>query len=508
MKTTGTLLLIWLAAAWNAPCSVLAQVPRESYRIENVRTPPGAAPEVGGIDFDADGRLVACFRRGGLYRRDPETGRWSRFATGLQVPLGIVAGKPGEYFVAQRSELTRVVDTDGDERADHYQTLSDRWGVSGNYHEYAYGLVRDGEGNFFVGLGLASGSSRHRFAGRGAATTRSWFAEKPRPGIVGRFRHNSPVSHRGWVIKITPAGSFVPVASGFRQPNGLGFNREGDLFVTDNQGGWIGTSPLHHVTPGSFYGHPASLNWHPDFQGINPVDIEVETLARRRKPPAVQIPQNDMAGSLAQPLEDRTRGRFGPYSGQMFIADWTYPRIHRVYLEKVGGTWQGACFPFIEGRGLRKGNIRLAFSPNGDLYVAQTSRIWGLGEGLQRVAWTGKTPMDIQEMRLTATGFDLVFTKPLDPATAARAGDYSVFHYYYRYHGEYGSPKTDVTPVRIEEVSISRDGRRVSLRLLDPLVPGRVYELRPGRRIRSQDGEPLVTRLAAYTVNRLREANE
>ena len=507
MRRIGVLLLFWLAA-WVGLSPALAQVPRESYRVETVETPPGVAPEVGGIDFDPRGRLVACFRRGGLYRRDPDSGRWSRFATGLQVPLGIVAGKPGEYFVAQLSELTRIVDTDGDERADHYQTLSDQWGMSGNYHEFVYGLARDGEGNFYMGLGLASGSARHRFSGRGPATTRSRVAENPKPGTVGRFGHNSPVSYRGWVIKITPAGDFVPVASGFRQPNGLGFNREGALFATDNQGGWVGTSPLHHVTPGSFYGHPSSLNWHPDFEGINPVDIEVETLARWRKMPAIQFPQNDMAGSLGQPLEDRTGGRFGPYPGQMFIADWTYPRIHRVYLEKVAGTYQGACFPFIEGRGLRKGNIRLAFSPNGDLYVAQTSRIWGVGEGLQRVAWTGKTPLDIQEMRLTESGFDLIFTKPVDPATAALAEDYSLIHYYYRYHGEYGSPKTDVTPVRIEKVSISEDGHRVSLRLSDPMLTGRVYELRPSRRISSRDGEPLVTKLAAYTVNRLRKGNE
>jgi len=117
MRKAGTLFLVCLAAAWTGASSSLAQVPRESYRIETVQTPPGAAPEVGGIDFDSHGRLVACFRRGGLFRRDPDSGAWSRFATGLQIPLGIVSGKPGEYFVAQQSELTRVVDTDGDGQA-------------------------------------------------------------------------------------------------------------------------------------------------------------------------------------------------------------------------------------------------------------------------------------------------------------------------------------------------------------------------------------------------------
>ena len=220
--------------------------------------------------------------------------------------------------------------------------------------------------------------------------------------------------------------------------------------------------------------------------------------------PAIQFPQNDMAGSLGQPLEDSTRGRFGPYSGQIFVTDWTYPRIHRVYLEQVGGEYQGACFPFVEGNGLRKGNIRLAFSPEGDLYVAQSSRIWGTGEGLQRISWTGEVPMDIQEMRLTKNGFDLVFTKALAANSGDKRSDYSFMHYYYRYHRDYGSPKMDVTPVPIESVSVSGDGKRVSLRLKH-LIAGRVYELRPGKDIRSSGGQPLVTRLAAYTLNRLRK---
>ncbi len=497
-----SLFLVLLGTVLLSQIPASAQVPQSSYRVETVATPAGIAPEVSGIEFDPSGWLIACFRRGGLYRRDPATLRWSQFASGLQTPMGIVAGSAGEYFVSQLPELTRVVDTDGDGRGDLYQTIADQWGMSGNYHEFTYGLVRDRGGNFYIALGSAS-SGAPRLPVRGSLTRRGKKAKRPIPGTVARVRHSSPVSNRGWVVKITAAGQFLPFASGFRQPNGLTLNQEGDLFVTDNQGDWVGTSPLHHVTKGDFYGHPGSLNWHPDFPGVDPVDIEVETLARRRKLPAIQFPQNDMAGSLGQPLQDLTGGKFGPYGGQMFVADWTYPRIHRAYIEKVGGEYQGACFPFIEGNGLRKGGIRLAFSPDGALYVAQTSRIWEAGEGLQQIIWTGTTPMDIREMRLTTEGFDLVFTKAVDPKTAADPSSYSMIHYYYRYHADYGSPKTDVTPVPIEKVSISRDGHRVSLHL-SSMVAGRVYELRPGKGIRSRDGDLIVTQLAAYTLNRLR----
>ena len=69
-------------------------------------------------------------------------------------------------------------------------------------------------------------------------------------------------------------------------------------------------------------------------------------------------------------------------------------------------------------------------------------------------------------------------------------------------HSQYGSPKPDVTPVRVTGVEVSDDGLGVSL-TLDKLVPGRVYELRPNG-IQGADGEPLATRVAAYTLNRLR----
>ena len=76
-------------------------------------------------------------------------------------------------------------------------------------------------------------------------------------------------------------------------------------------------------------------------------------------------------------------------------------------------------------------------------------------------------------------------------------------HYYYLYHATYGSPKQEATPVKVTEVSISEDRRKVRL-TVSSLVPLRVYDLRP-RGIRAIDGDPLITRLAAYTLNRLRQ---
>ncbi len=484
--------------------AAFAQAPNTSYRVENVPLPRGIAPEVASVTFSADGQLAVCFRRGYLYLMNTKTQRWTRFAEGFQSPLGIMAGaKAGEFYVAHLPELTHVVDTDGDGKADLYETISDQWGLSGNYHEFLYGHVRDKEGNFFLSLGLSSNGGEPRMPVRGEITTKGRKAKETREGIVGGVGHYSPTQYRGCAIKISPAGETSLVSCGFRQPNGLGFNEAGDLFATDNQGDWVGTSPLHHVTPGAFHGHPAALNWAPWFGGRDPVEASVEELDKLRKLPAIQFPQNDMGGSVSQPLLDTTQGAFGPYSGQMLVAEWTYPRILRADLEKVQGEYQGAAFILVEGNGLRAGNNRIALSPDGkSLYTAQTSRIWGTSEGLQRIVYSGKTPMDILHMRLAADGFELEFTKPVDAATAKDPNNYSFTHYYYKYHQIYGSPKTDVTPAKVLAAEVSADGRKVRLKM-ENLVPRRVYELRPAN-LKGRDGDPLCTVEAAYTLNRLK----
>jgi glucose/arabinose dehydrogenase len=493
-----------LIAAWLSPALAHAQVPAGVYKVETIAGPPGIAPEMSAMAFAADGRLYVCFRRGSIYAFDPADGRWRKFASGLQTPLGIVPGAPGEFFVMQTPELTRVVDTDGDGVADLYQTVSDAWGMSGNYHEFVGGPVRDRDGSWVVSLGSASGAARPRLPVRGPLVPTSRDGKEEKPGFVNRTAHYSPVPYRGCVVRVAAAtGDITPVACGLRQPDGLVLSPQGALFATDNQGDWVGTSPLHHVTQGAFHGHPASLRWDPTWKGGDPLDARVDDLAKRRKMPAIQFPQNDMAGSVGQPVFDLTGGRFGPYSGQMIVPEWTYPRLLRVDLEEVNGQYQGAAFILLEGTGLRLANHRMAFAPDGkSLYVAQTSRMWSAIEGLQRVTWTGKTAMDILHMRIGHNSFELSFTKPIDNATARDPAAWSFSRYHYLYHSQYGSPKTDVESVKVTAVDVAEGGMRVTLHV-DPLTPGRVYELRPTG-IKAADGEPLATRLAAYTVNQIK----
>src|SRR6056300_1127148 len=108
--------------------------------ISDVPIPDDIILEVGGLAFDEAGILGVTTRRGEFWRiANPESNqpKFTRFAQGLHEPLGL-AYRDGAYYVAQRGELTKITDTDGDGTADKFENIFN-WDLAGNYHEYAYG---------------------------------------------------------------------------------------------------------------------------------------------------------------------------------------------------------------------------------------------------------------------------------------------------------------------------------------------------------------------------------
>ncbi|MNY23101.1 hypothetical protein D3C86_1567500 [compost metagenome] len=157
----------------------------------------------------------------------------------------------------------------------------------------------------------------------------------------------------------------------------------------------------------------------------------------------------------------------------------------------------------MDGHGLRKGNNRIAFAPDGSLYIGQNSHGWLGDEGIQRIIFTGRTPVDVYTMSLTSTGFDLTFTQPIDRNTAMNKSNYKMRHYYYEYHKKYGSDQFGLESDLIKNITVSADGKKVSL-TIDALKAGYVYELGLDN-IKSQKGEPLDNKLVCYTLNKLRK---
>jgi glucose/arabinose dehydrogenase len=460
------------------------------YQVTEVPAPPSKfeTQQIDGLDFLPDGRLVACLPSGEIFFYHTGTKEWKLFAEGLHNPLGVVAISDSELIVSQRPELTRVRDTDGDGKADEFEAMSDAFGMSGNYHEFHFTPVRDKAGACYFALGTGSGLGGIRTIVRGK------FDERGRPG-----RMHASTPYRGCIMKWTPDGTTVPWAYGLRTPNGLGSDLEGNLFVTDNQGDWVGASKLFHVKEGRFYGHAASLTWKEGFKGA-PLQTAPEVLARMRTRAAVLFPRA-MANSPTQILPITPEASFGPFTGQLLVGEMNQPRIMRVMLEEVGGELQGACIPFIDGKPLRNGVNRLAWAPDGSLYVGHTRHIWAGNQGIQRVEWNGKTPFEIGAMELTEKGFRFTFTEPVDKTTAARKETWPFKRYYYYYHRKYGSPQIDETPVGIDSIDISPDGKTVDLTLSE-LKAWHVHEVNVTG-LKNATGSPLANSYIAYTLNRL-----
>lgn len=452
-------------AALLVACNLAAQdAPKilpPGYRVETIATPKGVAFGVGGMDFAADGTLYVCTREGDVWTRRGD--EWRRFASGLHEPLGIlvdsvdkVDSDHNRVFVVQRPELTELIDRDGNGVADEYRTVSAAWGLTDNYHEYAFGLIRDDEGNFY-------GTLNTTLSWKGWAGSDKWDLARVHDGKMGRA-----AKYRGWSWRVTPAGLFEPWSAGMRSPCGIGRNKLGEIFYTDNQGDWVATSGLHHVVKGRFHGHPSSLMDHPDWRGVDLNSVSIEKYGEVQTPPAVYFPHGDLASSPGEPVWDETAGKFGPFVGQVFLGDQTRSNLFRVQIEQVDGVYQGCAINFIDH--LQCGVVRCRFAPDGSLWCGQTGRGWGSRGpapfGLQRILWDGATtPFAIEAVSVARAGFVLRFTLPVDAVSATATASYEVRRWRYRYQPEYGSKKFDAASVKVEAATLSSDATSVELTL-------------------------------------------
>ncbi|HEX8547857.1 MAG TPA: PA14 domain-containing protein, partial [Cytophagaceae bacterium] len=131
-----------------------------SYKLYDLEADNNFRPRVGGIDFLPDGKMVLSTwdKEGGVYLVGGILGEspkpvYKRIAWGLAEPLGVKV-VDGKIFVLQKQELTQLIDLDGDEVIDEYRTICNAWGATGNFHEFAFGLVYK-NGFFYATLATA-----------------------------------------------------------------------------------------------------------------------------------------------------------------------------------------------------------------------------------------------------------------------------------------------------------------------------------------------------------------
>jgi cytochrome c len=439
-----------------------------SFDLQQAR-PEHFQPMVGGLDFLSDSSLLVCtwdsvgplYRLEGVTRNSPEKIKVTRIAAGLAEPLGIKVVNDTIY-VLQKQELTRLLDHDKDGIIDEYQTVSDGWRVSSNFHEFAFGLAYK-DGYFYAALATAINP--------GGAST------KPQ------------IPDRGKVIRISKKdGSVEFIASGLRTPNGIGFGVDGQLFVADNQGDWLPSSKIVHITKDSWYGSRSV-----DFEG---------TASMKAKPPVVWLPQDEIGNSPSQPVLLNV----GPYKGQQLHGEVTHGGLKRVFMEKVNGEYQGAVFRFTQG--LEGGVNRSVWGPDGALYVGEIgnpgnwSHAGGKWYGLQKLKFNGKPTFEMLAVRAKSNGMEIELTEPLADQYGNGETDYEIKQWFYKPTQDYGGPKLGLKTLAVRAVNISDDRKKIFLEVAG-LQPNHVVYVHLKGMFISQGNRNLWATEAWYTLNQI-----
>jgi hypothetical protein len=481
MKTISqviSLLLFWSIT--------YAQIPA-GFKVETVPLPRGAV-SVLGLCHKPDGTLAIATWEGEVWERKNEV--WTKFAEDLMEPNGILYdAKEDAYYVGQKPELTRLIDSNKDGICDRYETVTDQFGISGEYHEYHFGPVMDSLGRKYASLNLGA---------RGEFIVPDG---KPFGKGGGNMSYNAP--WRGWVYRSDRKGHFQPLASGFRSPCGIGISPEDEIFITDNQGDWVADCTLYHVREGNFYGHPASLPARADYTKEKVISQNASDFDKIRTPPAVWLVREVIANSPGSPVWDTTGGKFGPFAGQMFLGDQRQSNYFRCGVEKVNGEYQGWCVDFL--RGLESGPVKMSFDPQGRLWSAQVGRGWfskgGKRTAIQYAEWDGKTiPFAIHSTSLSKSGFSVTFTQRIGKKITPKVKSWS-----YHYYSTYGSPPVEEKELEVTNYQLSQDRKTVTFDVR--LETNRVYAIQFPNQLNTE-AKPLDFDTIYYTLNSLRPPKE
>ncbi len=460
---------------YKLPMANISKIPGDQYPLQDVHPsfdlfqarPDNFKPKVGGIDFKSDGKMVVSTwdAAGSVYLVDhAESGdstkmKAKRIAFGLAEPLGVKVVNDTIY-VMQKHEMTRLIDKNGDDIIDEYQTLCDDWKVSSNFHEFGFGLAYK-DGYFYATLATAINP--------GGASTQP------------------QIPDRGKVIKVNKnTGELSFVASGLRTPNGIGIGYKGDLFVADNQGDWLPSSKIVHVRDGAWFGSRS-------------VDPE-GTKDKKEDLPVVWLPQDEIGNSPSTPLALD----LGPYKGQMIHGEVTHGGIKRVFVEEINGQLQGCVFRFIQG--LEAGINRIAWGPDGALYAGGIGNPgnWGqtgkLSYGLQRLVFNGKPTFEMLAVRAKTNGMEIEFTQPLKEGDGWNTAFYEVKQWYYKPTIEYGGPKLDEKNLVVKSATVSDDRKKVFLEF-DGHQDNHMIYIRLKKHFVSETDRSIWSTEAWYTMN-------
>jgi hypothetical protein len=439
-----------------------------------------------GLAWRPDGTLALTSLEGRVWLAHDTDGdgledRLTPFSDELAAPFGLAAA--GEALdVINKYGLVRLSDPDRDGFAERAEVIADGWGHTRDYHDWAVGLPRDQQGNYYVSLPCQ---------------------QDDRTPAGARLR--------GTVVKLMPreATSDNPrrfaieqLAAGLRFPQGIALSPAGELFVTDNQGHYTPFNELNHIVKGARYGF---INRLEVLAGLNPP----------YRPAAIEIPHpwtRSVNGicflEIPRGSSASAESLFGPLSGQLIGCEYDTRRLVRMSLEQVESDWQGAVYPFsIEppaGQPTFEGPLVCGVSPRGDLYIGNIRDSgWGAGSNtgsLVRLRYSGQLPPGIARVTAARQGFRVEFTQPVDRQLAGDPSRYQVSSYRRIPTPDYGGPDLDRRTEKPTAIEVSADGRSALVHLAG-LREGFVYEFHLKPLVREQSFFPAE---AYYTLRHRR----
>jgi putative heme-binding domain-containing protein len=408
---------------------------RGPYAVDSI-TPPFQNPWkalmfFGDHDFLPDGTALLCTMEGDVWRVEGiddklENVRWRRIAAGLHQALGLIVAD-GQVYVLGRNQITRLHDLNGDGETDFYECFSNAYATSPAGHDFICGLQRDAAGNFYTASGPQG------------------------------------------LLKISADGKRVSVlATGCRNPDGLGLLADGSLTVPCSEGDWTPASMVCLVKPRDESAIAAGKT--PPFFGFGG--------PKNGKPPELPL------FYLPRGLDNSSGGqvyvsgdRWGPMQGQLIHFSYGQGSHFLVLRDEVDGQAQGAIVPLV-GEFLA-GAHRGRFNPkDGQLYVSGMAG-WGTytdDDGcFHRVRYTGQPVQLPKAFRVHENGVQVSFTQPVSRGVAEQVASHFAQAWNYRYSASYGSPEFSPRhpgtkghdPVRIASAHVASDGRTLFLEMPD-----------------------------------------
>lgn len=343
------------------------------FEVQLVRTARDGEGSWVAMAFDPAGEVLVAREDRGLLRIDPRRGE-SGPAVVVEETLAEVRGllwaHGAVYANANNAHgLYRLRDSDGDGRFEDVNLMQRTpGGVGHGRNQLALGpdgLIYSIHGDDVMPPddGFTRGSDPV-----GAADDR-WL-----PLAWDRFNWSDAVRPpAGHVVRLdAEAGRWELVCGGLRNPFGIAFNEDGEMFTYDADIEWDVGLPWYrptrvlHLVRGADYGwrggSRAQPAWMPD-----------------TAPAAVDIGKGSPTA-----IAFGTRSRFPErWRRALFIMDWAYGLIYAVDLQPRGATYDGTARVFLQGRPL---NVTgLDFGPDGALYFVTGGR--RTQSALYRVAW-------------------------------------------------------------------------------------------------------------------------